>query len=121
MQRRDAVAARHRLVCAGVSLLPSNLEECLAMRIGSGCLTRAASELVCACASLLLISPAEGQDMRSGNCWGSVLRVDLELASGDLLQPARYATRDRLLAQVPWMHLPSCCHDMDGIARTTPP
>ena len=52
--------------------------------------------------------------MRSGNCWGSVLRVDLELASGDLLQLARYATRDRLLAQVPGMHSLLYCQCAPG-------
>lgn len=41
------------------------------------------------------------QDARSAHRWGSVVRVDLELASCDMLQPARYATRDRLLVQVP--------------------
>lgn len=40
------------------------------------------------------------QDARRTHRLGSVTRVDLEFASCDLLQPARYATHDRLLAQV---------------------
>ena len=91
------------------------------MQCGRGRPTQTALLLGCTCASWHLTSPAGRQGMRSGNCWGGVLRVDLELASGDLLQPARYATRDRLLAQVPWLRLLSCCQDMGGIARTARP
>ncbi|KAK9832042.1 hypothetical protein WJX81_001230 [Elliptochloris bilobata] len=40
------------------------------------------------------------QEARRAHRWGSVMGVDLELASGDLLQPARYSTRDRLLVQI---------------------
>ena len=43
---------------------------------------------------------AAAQDARRAHHWGSVMDVSLELASGDTLQPARYVTRDRLLAQV---------------------
>jgi len=39
------------------------------------------------------------QDARRAHAWGGVAGVDLELASADTLQPARYATCDRLLAQ----------------------
>lgn len=119
--RRDAAAAGQKLVCACTRTLLSSLEDRLNTRGGRGCLTEAAFQLMCTCASLLLTSSAGRQGIRSGNCWGGVLRVDLELASGDLLQPARYATRDRLLAQVPWLRLLPCCQDMGGIARTTSP
>ena len=60
MQKRDAVAAGHKLVCACASLPLSSLGDRLDLRSGRACPTQAAILLGCTCVSLLLISPEGG-------------------------------------------------------------
>jgi len=60
------------------------------------------------------------QDAQRAHAWGGVAGVDLELASADTLQPARYATWDRLLAQARTHAAHSIPHQAHSRAASRP-